>query len=113
MLAFIPYVPPRPPSPRAEELGQRLAETIEQYRQQHPDLDRTDVLQATRLALSRSGGEPAATRGALIAAVVGVLLLGVFAVVAANGGRCPAQSPLLAIAVVAAALLVLILLKRR
>jgi hypothetical protein len=113
MLAFIPYVPPQPPSPRAEELGQRLAETIEQYRQQHPDLDRTDVRQATRLALARSGGGPAVARGALVAVVAGALLLGLFAALAANGGRCPAQSPVLVIAVMAAALLVLLVLKRR
>ena len=113
MLAFVPFVPPPPPSPLAEELGQRLAETIEQYRQQHPDLDRADVLNATRLALARSGGETAAARAALVAAVVGALLVGVFAAVAANGGRCPAPAPMLAVAAALAVVLVLVLIKRR
>lgn len=113
MLAFIPYVPPQPPSPQAEELGRRLAETIEQFRLQHPDLSRADVAQATRLAAARAGGEPAAARSALIAAVVGALLLGVFALMAANGGRCPAQAPVLMIVVAIAVVLVLLVIKRR
>jgi hypothetical protein len=113
MLAFIPCVPPHPPSPLAEELGQRLAETIEQFRQQHPDLSRADVMQAARIAITRSGDVSSAPRSALIAAVVGALLLGVFATLAASGGRCPAQAPVLMIAVAAAVVLVLLVLKRR
>jgi hypothetical protein len=113
MLAFIPSVPSRPPSPLAEELGQRLGETIEQFRQQHPDLSRTDVMQAARIAMTRSGGACSVARSALIAVVVGALLLGVFATLAANGGRCPAPAPVLMIAVVVAVVLVLLVLKRR
>lgn len=114
MLAFIPYVPPRPPSPRAEELGQRLAETIEQFRQQHPDLDQTDVAQATRLAVSRAGVAPAAVPAPLIAVAVGLLLAGLFAMLAADGGGCPAQAPVMMIAIaVAVAVLLLVVLKRR
>ena len=70
MLAFVPVVPVTP-SPRAEALGQRLAETIEQFRQQNPDLNGLEVRQATQIAVSRSGGTNAAVpvRIALVAAV--------------------------------------------
>jgi hypothetical protein len=113
MLAFVPFVPSPPPSPQAEELGQRLAEVIEQYRQQHPDLGRAEVLQATRLALARSGGEPAAARSALVVAIGVSALFGVFAALAANGGRCPASAPVLMIGVAVAVVLVLLVIKRR
>jgi len=72
MVAFVPIVPPPPPSPRAEALGQRLAETIEQYRQQNPELSALELRQAMELALARAGGAHAATPR-LIAVIVGLL----------------------------------------
>jgi len=65
MLAFIPVVPATP-SPRAEALGQRLAETIEQFRQQNPDLNGLDVRQATQIAVSRAGGAGSPPRVLLV-----------------------------------------------
>jgi hypothetical protein len=72
MLAFVPVVPPPPPSPRAEALGQRLAEAIEQYRQQNPDLSALELSQAVQLTLARTGGARAATPR-LIAVIVGLV----------------------------------------
>jgi hypothetical protein len=113
MFAFVPVVPVTP-SPRAEALGQRLAETIEQFRQQNPDLNGLDVRQATRIAVSRSGGAGAPPR-ALLAAVAAVAVAGLAFVLAtdrshAGGDGWTMVMPLVAIAV---ALGVVVALKRR
>lgn len=92
MLAFVPVVVATP-SPRAEALGQRLAETVEQFRQQNPDLSGLEVRQAARIAVSRAGGASAArpVLVALAAAVAAMAAgLGVFSargVGVARGGR--------------------------
>jgi hypothetical protein len=113
MLAFVPYVPPRPPSPRAEALGQRLAETIEQFRMQHPDLDRDDVVQATRLAVASAGGGPAVARGVAIALVAGVAVAGLLAALAAGRDGGGDLSRVLVVAVAIMAVAVVLVLKRR
>lgn len=54
---FVPVVvSPSPPSPRAEQLGQRLAEVIRQYREQFPETSGLELRQALRIALLRAGG---------------------------------------------------------
>lgn len=113
MLAFVPIVPPQPPSPRAEELSQRLAEAIEQFRLQNPDLSSRDVEQAARLALARSGGASAGSRRPLIAAAVAVFV-GLVVALGANGGRCPAQAPVVYVAVaIVVVALILVMVRRR
>ena len=93
MPVFVPVVPATP-SPRAEALGQRLAETIEQFRQQNPDLTGLDVRQATQIAVTRSGGASALPR-ALLAVVAGVAVAAGLAVALATdrlhagGGESP------------------------
>ena len=113
MLAFVPVVPSLP-SPRAEALGQRLAETIEQFRQQNPDLSGLEVRQAMRLAASRAGGGNAAAP-ALIALVAGVAVAGLaFALRTspqhAGGDNWTLVMP---IAVMVLALVAVVALKRR
>jgi hypothetical protein len=71
MPGFVPVVP-QTPSPRAEQLGQRLAETIEQFRQQNPDLSGLEVRQAAQLAASRAGGTCGPPR-AILALVAGLV----------------------------------------
>ncbi len=119
MPAFVPYVPP-PPSPRAMELGQRLAEAIEQYRQQHPDLNRLDVAQAARIALAQAGGSDATAPRVAIAVAAGVAAVGLAVALAVglgvSGGR--GSSPAVAMTSVAVftalvAALLLLLLRRR
>ena len=84
MLAFVPIVPSTP-SPRAEALGQRLAETIEQFRQQNPDLSGLEVRQATQIAIARAGGARTAAP-ALIALLAAVAAAGVALALAADQG---------------------------
>jgi hypothetical protein len=113
MLAFIPVVPVTP-SPRAEALGQRLAEAIEQFRQENPDLSGLEVRQATQIAVSRSGGAGAPPR-ALLALVAGLAVAGLAVALAtdrpqAGGGSWPLMTMLVALAAV---LGVVVALKRR
>ncbi len=113
MLAFVPVVPP-PPSPRAEALGQRLAETIEQFRQQNPDLNGLDVRQATQIAVSRSGGAGAPPR-VLLVLVAAAAVAGLALALAMDKPRAGGESwPLMMlIGGIALALGVVVMLKRR
>jgi hypothetical protein len=113
MLAFVPVIPATP-SPRAEALGQRLAETIEQFRQQNPDLNGLEVRQATRIAVSRAGGASAPPR-ALLALVAGVAVAGlVFALATGKrGGGGEDWTVMALLAAFAVVLGVVVALKRR
>jgi hypothetical protein len=113
MLAFVPVVPATP-SPRAEALGQRLAETIEQFRQQNPDLSGCDVRQATQIAVSRAGGAGAPPR-ALLALVATVAVAGLaFALATGKRGAGGEEWTVMAlIGGIALALGVVVALKRR
>lgn len=113
MLAFVP-VAPATLSPRAEALSQRLSETIEQYRQQNPDLSGLEVRQATQLAASRAGGANAAAplvlalaAGAFAAVMAFVLAMGKRS---ASAERWPVFMVIVGFAVVLA---VVVALKRR
>ena len=113
MLAFVPIIPATP-SPRAEALGQRLAETIEQFRQQNPDLNGIDVRQATQIAASRSGGAGAPPR-ALLALVAAMAVAGLVLALATDKSHAGGESWTLMMLIggIALALGVVVLLKRR
>ena len=113
MLAFVPIVASTP-SPRAEALGQRLAETIEQFRQQNPDLSGLEVRQATQIATSRAGGASAAAP-ALIALVVAVAAAGLALALAADKGPAGGEkwTRMMLIAGFALVLGVVVVIKRR
>lgn len=89
------YVPP-PLSPRARELGERITETIEAYRKDHPDLSWMDIVGALRVASRRSG----ANRPRMILALaIGALML-VFLLVAYAQERSSGESfPVAAVAI--------------
>ena len=113
MLAFVPVIPATP-SPRAEALGQRLAETIEQFRQQNPDLSGLDVRQATQIAVSRSGGAGAPPR-VVLALVAAMAVAGLALALATDkpGAGGETWPLLMLIGGIALALGVVVMLKRR
>jgi hypothetical protein len=113
MPGFVPVVP-QAPSPRAEALGQRLAETIEQFRQQNPDLSGLEVQQATRLAVSRSGGTCGPPR-AVLALVAGLVAAGMGLYLGLDkGSAAAAQWPVMLVLVgFVVVLAVVVALKRR
>ncbi len=113
MSVFIPVVPTAP-SPRAEALSQRLAETIEQFRQQNPGLSGFEVRQATEIAVSRSGGSGTPPR-ALIALAAGVAVAGLALALASERGLAGFETWTIVTLIVAlaAVLAVVVALKRR
>jgi hypothetical protein len=116
MLAFVPFVPhvPQAPSPRAETLGQRLADTIHQFQQQNPGVSRLEVRQAMQLALARTAGDACPAPPRLVALVVGVLVAGLVLALALGDTRA-SSSVFVALAVVglAAVVAVLAMLRNR
>jgi len=113
MPVFIPVVPPTP-SPRAEALGQRLAETIEQFRQRNPDLSGFEVRQATELAVARAGGG-CAPRRKLAAVAAGLAVAGLAVALASERGLAGLEkwSIVMLVAALAVVLAVVVALKRR
>jgi hypothetical protein len=113
MPVFVPIIPATP-SPRAEALGQRLAETIEQFRQQNPDLSGLEVRQATQIAVSRAGGACAPPR-ALIALAAAVAAAGLAFALASKRGLAGFEELTIVTLIVAlaAVLAVVLALKRR
>jgi peptidoglycan/LPS O-acetylase OafA/YrhL len=110
----IGYVPPQQPSPRAQELGQRVALTIAEFQQKYPDLSAEEVQQALALASDRSPdrARPAASVAALVAGVAAAAGLGVFLlgdrIPIPHGGAVPAI-----VAACVAALAVAVVRRRR
>lgn len=109
-----PIVPPRSTSPRAQELGQRVALTIAEFQQRYPDLSDEEVRHALALAADHSpeGARPA--RGVLIAVAAGAAAaLGLGAFLA--GGRLPYGTGTLlpALVAVGVALLAVVVARRR
>ena len=113
MLAFVPIVASTP-SPRAEALGQRLAETIERFRQQNPDLNGAEVRQAVQIAISRAGGASTAAP-VLVALVVAVAAAGLAVALAADRGLAGGEKWMLLTLVAGFALVlgVVVAIKRR
>jgi hypothetical protein len=81
-MLFVPYVPHERPSPRAEELGKRLAETIDAYCREHPDLSGEEIRQAAHLATASKAGQNPAVAVAVVAVFI---LAGVLAALVAKG----------------------------
>jgi hypothetical protein len=87
-MVLIPDVTPPLPSPRVQEMGQRFALTIAEYRQKYPDLSEEEVRQALALVSQRSDGGATSARAALVAVAGGVAVVagtGVYLV----GGKIP------------------------
>jgi hypothetical protein len=110
---FVPMVPSQPPSPRAQELGQRFALAIAEFQQKYPDLSAEEIRQALEVASDRSperarpaaAGIAAVVAGLAVAAGLGVFLLG-------NGVSVPHGGALPAIGAVIVAALVALLVRR-
>jgi hypothetical protein len=83
-MAFVPIVPhEEPPSPRARDLGNRLAEVIETFQRQYPGTSPKDIRQAMRLATP--GGGDLQKRKAVVAGVLAMLMAGLVVALATGG----------------------------
>ena len=105
-MSFVPFVPPSAPSPRTDELGGRLKETVDSFRRDHPELSDAEIRQAMELAAK---GTRAKHPAALVLLMAGFALLGVL-VFRLVGRVLPAvgQTPILTILVVACILAIAI-----
>jgi hypothetical protein len=73
---IVPYVPEETPSPRAQELGQRLALVISEYQQRNPDVSAEEIRVATQIAAGHITARRGAAPALLAAAVAAVAGLG-------------------------------------
>jgi hypothetical protein len=70
------YVPEQMPSPRAQELGQKLALVIAEFQQNNPDVSAEEIRVATQIAAGHVTARRGPALGALAAAVAAVVALG-------------------------------------
>ena len=118
---FVPVVVvPPPPSPRAQELGNRMAELVRIYREEYPDLTSQEVRQAMDVAHGQVRKELGGTNPAILAALItGILaMLGLFAFLLIQrqqtpGGGLPIPYLVISIAVVAALIVIAARVARR
>jgi hypothetical protein len=108
-----PYVPQQP-SPRIQELGQRVALLLAEFRQKYPDLSDEEVRQALSFLSDDAPDRPASARPAIAAVVAGVAVaagLGVYLV----GGRValPHGAAFPAILAAAIAVIAAVVVRRR
>jgi hypothetical protein len=108
------FSPPPAPSPRAQELGQRFALTIAEFRQKYPDLSEEEMRQAMALASGRSPDRARPTRASLVAVVAGAAAAAGLGVYLA-GGRVslPHGGALPAVVVAIVAVLVVVVARGR
>jgi len=105
------HVPSQVPSPRAQELGQRLALVIAEYQQNHPEVSGEEIRVATQIAAGRVSAPRRPAAGPLAAAVAAVVALGGF-LFFQRGSPAGAQVPWIGVAVGAIAVVVLLAVLR-
>ena len=71
-MIFVPFVPSPPPSPRAQELGRRVRETVDDFKRDNPGLKEEEIRQAMHLAMQGTGE---AGKRVAVALAVGLALL--------------------------------------
>ena len=74
-MIFPTNVPSQLPSPRVQELGQKLALAISEFRQRYPDVSEDEIRQAARLATNPVEGSRRTASG-LTAALAAALVAG-------------------------------------
>jgi len=108
---IIPSNVPSQPSPRVQELGQRLAMTIAEYQQRNPDLSAEEVRAAALLATQQVDAPRGVRRSAAAAVVAGAIAVGLLAWL--SGGSTGAHLPLGAVAGVLATVVAIVAVVNR
>jgi hypothetical protein len=106
------YAPSQPPSPRVQELGQKIALAISEFQQRNPDLSAEEVRAAAQLATNQVGAPRGAPTRALAAVVAAVAAVGLGVML--KTGSPGSHPPLLTIAaLVVAGVAVIAVVKNR
>lgn len=98
-MTYVPVVvpPTQQASPRTRELAGLLGKVLEEYKKTHPAVTDAEVRMAFRLASSSVGSVKAAKIAVLagvLALMVGVLVVGLFAGGGVEGGGGGAEAPM-------------------
>lgn len=100
-MSFVPFIPPdQSSSARAQELGRRIREVIENFRREHPDLKVREIQQAMRIALMGASASSKSAALLLLGAVAAIG--GLFVFFFSYGGENEGRLPVIAIAVLVA-----------
>lgn len=100
---FVPTPPPTP-SPEARELGGLIAQLVQDYRAEHPDLNPFQVQQALAVARRELRSESAASTRFAVVIAAALAMLGLVGFLAFTGGRQgggPATPVIMAVGIVA------------
>ena len=111
-MVFVPHVPRQTVSPEAQDLANRIAALVQDYRRDHPDLSERqvqDAMQAAGGGTRRSDRRAVAVIGALVAAFVG---FGVFLRQGGAAGAPDANLPVVAVAMAIAVIAALVARRR-
>jgi len=112
-MVFIPQVPQQTASPEAQELANRIAALVQDYRRDHPDLSEREVHDAMRAAAGESGRKTDRRAVAVIAGLVAAFVgLGVFLRQGAAAGGPDGSFPVVAGAIAIAVLVALVARRR-
>jgi hypothetical protein len=103
----------QPPSPRVQELAQRIALAVAEFQQRNPDLSAKEVQEAAELATNQVDAPSSRARARVVAAALtGVAALGLGAYL--RTGSSGSHPPLVAVAaVVVAVVAVIVVVKNR
>ncbi len=106
-MIFPVNVPERTPSPRTQELAQRLSLAIAEFQQRNPDVSAEEVRVAAQIATGQVSTRRRAAPGALFAAVAAAVVLGGF-LFSSQGAPGGAQVPWVAITAGAIAVIAIV-----
>jgi CRISPR/Cas system endoribonuclease Cas6 (RAMP superfamily) len=108
-MAFVPPIPRQTASPEAQDLANRLAALVQEYRRDHPDLSERavrDAMEAAAGSTRRADRRAVAVTAALVAAFVGA------ATFLGQGGVGARAFPVVAVAALVAVLAAIVARRR-
>jgi hypothetical protein len=110
-----PIVPhhPREPSPRAKDLGRRLADAIREFERSYPKTSPEDLRDALRMAAEQAGHPPQTRSPRLVMALAATAAALGVGLVVSQGSSAREPVPWIPILLVAAAVIAVSVVSRR
>lgn len=112
-MVFIPQVPQQTASPEAQDLANRIAALVQDYRRDHPDLSARDVHDALQAAAGERGRRTDRRAVAVIAGLVAAFVgLGVLLRAGGSAVGPDGTFPIVGVAIAVAVLVALVVRRR-